>query len=84
MKNIKEITSMKEFAIIKRALELYVATLSEEYDNKQTRIKLIRLEETQACLRDFNKLGEENGKSKRSSTTKTLPLRQRTGKSSGI
>jgi len=75
---------MKEFAIIRRALELYVATLSEEYDNKPMRAKLIKLEEAQACLRDFNKLGEQNGKSKELPTTKTLPLRQRYGKRSEI
>jgi hypothetical protein len=69
MINIKEITSMKEFAIIRSALELYVATLSEEYDNKQTRLKLKKLEEAQKCLKDFKQLGEQNGKLQKTTVT---------------
>jgi hypothetical protein len=83
MISIKEITSMKEFAIIRSALELYVATLSEEYDSKQTRLKLKKLEKAQKCLKDFKQLGEQNGKTV-SVDTKALPLRQRTGKRSAL
>jgi hypothetical protein len=56
----KKMTSydkQKEYVIMLTALEIYVSQLAEEYDNKQTKYKLKRLEEAQEVLKHFKKIG---------------------------
>jgi hypothetical protein len=54
----KQIFKMKEYAVIKNALRIYVATLSEEYDAKQTRYGLSKLTEAQRVFEEFKRIGK--------------------------